>query len=156
MGFHRGADLKMRDVLDTSDTTSIVARGTRPAHDVKMKCALSQPNSGENFHAALILEETYWGDDHHEPDVVQTTVCEIELNSSLGEAFAAVGRWLADGHRLRARRCSWQPRARPGDTWPLIAELAAHNRHEPNPRPAACTCLSSWILFYGTRNRRRR
>jgi hypothetical protein len=111
-----------------------------------MHCALWQ-HGPHRFSAALILHRT-----PHTTSIAETIVCHTELTAPFSQVFGAIDEWLRTGHRLRAPRCSWQP-AHPGDDsapspqTALIARLTPHDWQPPGPRPAACTCVHTWVLF---------
>jgi hypothetical protein len=86
----------------------------QPAVDVNMVCELSQETPGGPFQAALIREETRRWDDDPKPDIVETIVCETELQAAEVDVFAAVNDWLRTVHRLQVPPTSWEP----GDTGP--------------------------------------
>jgi hypothetical protein len=89
-------------------------RNDRPDVDVQMMCELSQESPDGPFQAVLIREETRHWEDDPQPDIVETIVCEVELNAAPPDVFAEVDRWLLTGHRLRVNPATWTP----GDTGP--------------------------------------
>lgn len=81
---------------------------------VTMKCEVYQEEPRGCFFVTLIREETRYWDDDPNPDIVETIVCETQLNCSVPEVFIAVDEWLIRGHHLTASPESWKS----GDTGP--------------------------------------
>ncbi|OBK40321.1 hypothetical protein A5658_22065 [Mycobacterium sp. 1245111.1] len=79
-----------------------------PAVQVSMRCELSQETCSSVFTAALIRAEQRFWDEDPEPDLIETIVCEIELDCLLPAVFQAVDQWLYAGHRLCVTPTSWR------------------------------------------------
>jgi hypothetical protein len=79
-----------------------------PAVHVSMRCELSQESSSSVFTAALIRAEQRFWDEDPEPDLIETIVCETELDCLLPAVFEAVDQWLYTSHHLCVTPTSWR------------------------------------------------
>jgi hypothetical protein len=79
-----------------------------PAVQVSMRCELSQESASSVFTAALVRAEQRFWDEDPEPDLIETIVCETELDCLLPAVFEAVDQWLYTSHRLCVTPTSWR------------------------------------------------
>jgi hypothetical protein len=93
-------------------TTSFDPSADYVAIEVQMTCELARESQAAPFVASLFRVETRWFEDDDKPDVIETTVCEAQFDSTVPAVFAAVDDWLIRGHRVRVPAPSW----RHGDT----------------------------------------
>lgn len=100
-----------------------------PAVQVSMRCELSQETCSSVFTAALIRAEQRFWDEDPEPDLIETIVCENELDCLLPAVFQAVDQWLYAGHRL----CVTPTRGAPASPGPARASPCSSREKPPPP-----------------------
>lgn len=119
---------------------TVTSHGDHVGVEVQMMCEVSRLTSADQFVATLFRIESRWWDDDPEPDVAETLVCEHEFDVPLPAVFAAVDRWLVQGHRLMVVPASWQiGNTGPGTGLALLLEgRAVPARPISADRPSTC------------------